>query len=127
MLHDRPRRTRILAEVGIALSLVIVIALGTVNENIPGWIGIPASLLVSAPQIRYSLRHGRGPGISVVAWAFLAASSYLWFTYGIGSRELPVIANSGIAAVLGTIVVVALIVRPQAQELAKSRVTQDRS
>ena len=112
MLHDRPRRTRILAEVGIALSLVIVIALGTVNENIPGWIGIPASLLVSAPQIRYSLRHGRGPGISVVAWAFLATSSYLWFTYGIGSRELPVIANSGIAALLGTIVVVALLVRP---------------
>lgn len=79
-----------------------------------------ASLLVSAPQIRYSLRHGRGPGISPTAWAFLATSSYLWFAYGIGAREVPVIANSGIAALLGTAVVIALLVRPQPQHLASS-------
>ena len=120
MLHDRPRRVKLFAQVGIAFALIVVIALGTVNENIPGWIGIPASLLVSAPQIRYSLRHGRGPGISPTAWAFLATSSYLWFAYGIGAREVPVIANSGIAALLGTAVVIALLVRPQPQHLASS-------
>ncbi len=112
MLHDQPRRARIGAELLLLVVLAGLLALGTINENIPGWIGMPASLAVSVPQIRYTLKHGRGPGISVFAWSFLAASSYLWFTYGVGASELPVIVNSGLTALLGTIVVAALLVRP---------------
>ena len=113
MLHERSVRVRLGAEALVALVLALLLGLGTVNENIPGWIGMPASLAVSIPQIRYTLKHGRGEGISVPAWTFLAASSYLWFTYGIGSGEVPVIINSGLAALLGTIVVVALLIRPR--------------
>ena len=40
------------------------------------------------------------------------SESFLWFTYGIGAGEIPVIINSGIAALLGTTAVVALLVRP---------------
>lgn len=114
MLHDRPVRVRLGAEALITLALIALLGLGVLNENIPGWLGMPASLTVSIPQIRYTLKHGRGPGISVFAWAFLATSSYLWFTYGIGAGELPVVVNSGLAALLGTFVVVALLVRPTA-------------
>ena len=112
MLKDKPTRVRIGAEFVVALALLVLLGLGEVNENIPGWIGTPASLAVSIPQIRFTIRHGRGPGISITAWMFLASSSYLWFTYGIGADEIPVIANSGIAALLGTTVVVALLLNP---------------
>ena len=117
MLKDSSLKMRIVAELVVAFALVALLTIGQFNENIPGWIGIPASLTVSIPQIRFTIRHGRGPGISLAAWTFLAASSYLWFTYGIGSGEIPVIANSGIAALLGTTVVIALVVRPQAPAL----------
>lgn len=112
MLHDKPVRTRIGAELLVALALAILLGLGVLNENIPAYIGMPASILVNLPQIRYTIRHGRGPGISVAAWAFLTTSSYLWFTYGIGAGEIPVVINSGIAALLGTTAVIALLVRP---------------
>ena len=112
MLYDKPLRTRLGAQLLIAFSLLVLLGLGVLNENIPAYIGMPASILVNLPQIRYTIQHGRGPGISVAAWAFLAISSYLWFTYGIGAGEIPVIINSGIAALLGTTAVVALLVRP---------------
>ena len=112
ILNGRPLATRITAEIIVILSLFVLIAIGTIDSSIPGWIGLPASLTLGIPQIRFTLRHGRGPGISLPAWTFLAASSYMWFTYGVGSGEVPVMVNSGIAAVLGTIVVIALIARP---------------
>ena len=112
MLIEKPLRTRLGAQFLIALSLLFLLGLGVINENIPAYIGMPASILVNLPQIRYTIQHGRGPGISVAAWAFLATSSYLWFTYGIGAGEVPVIINSGIAALLGTTAVAALLVRP---------------
>jgi uncharacterized protein with PQ loop repeat len=112
MLIEKPLRTRLGAQFLIALSLLFLLGLGVLNENIPAYIGMPASILVNLPQIRFTIQHGRGPGISVAAWAFLATSSYLWFTYGIGAGEVPVIINSGIAALLGTTAVAALLVRP---------------
>lgn len=114
MLHERSVRVRFAAELLVVITLIGLLGLGMVNENIPGWIGMPASLAVSIPQIRFTLKHGRGHGISVLAWIFLASSSYLWFTYGVGAGELPVIVNSGLAALLGTFVVVALFIRPAA-------------
>ena len=111
MMDDRTTGARLGGQAMLAVTLLLLIILGMVDENIPGWIGIPASLTLSIPQIRYTLRHGRGPGISLPAWVFLATSSYLWFTYGIGAGQVPV--NSGMAALLGTVVVIALLVRPQ--------------
>lgn len=112
MMDDRTIGARLGGQAMLAVTLALLIVLGMVDENIPGWIGIPASLTLSIPQIRYTLRHGRGPGISLPAWVFLATSSYLWFTYGIGAGQVPVIVNSGMAALLGTVVVIALLVRP---------------
>lgn len=112
MLRDSLMRARIGAELLVLFALAVLLAIGHINENLLGWIGIPTSLTLSIPQIRFTVRHGRGPGISLAAWVFLASSSYLWFIYGIGAGEIPVIANSGIAALLGTIVVVALLVNP---------------
>jgi uncharacterized protein with PQ loop repeat len=124
MLIEKPLRTRLGAQFLIALSLLFLLGLGVINENIPAYIGMPASILVNLPQIRYTIQHGRGPGISVAAWAFLATSSYLWFTYGIGAGEVPVIINSGIAALLGTIAVIALLVRPTTRQ-SMSELTGD--
>ena len=124
MLIEKPLRTRLGAQFLIALSLFFLLGLGVINENIPAYIGMPASILVNLPQIRYTIQHGRGPGISVAAWAFLAGSSYLWFTYGIGAGEVPVIINSGIAALLGTIAVIALLVRPTTRQ-SMSELTSD--
>ena len=124
MLIEKPLRTRLGAQFLIALSLLFLLGLGVLNENIPAYIGMPASILVNLPQIRYTIQHGRGPGISVAAWAFLATSSYLWFTYGIGAGEVPVIINSGIAALLGTIAVIALLVRPTTRQ-SMSELTSD--
>lgn len=124
MLIEKPLRTRLGAQFLIALSLLFLLGLGVLNENIPAYIGMPASILVNLPQIRYTIQHGRGPGISVAAWAFLAGSSYLWFTYGIGAGEVPVIINSGIAALLGTIAVIALLVRPTTRQ-STSELTSD--
>jgi uncharacterized protein with PQ loop repeat len=125
MLHDKPARTRIGAELLVALALAFLLGLGVLNENIPAYIGMPASIIVNLPQIRYTIRHGRGPGISVAAWAFLATSSYLWFTYGIGAGEIPVIINSGIAAMLGTIAVIALLVRPVPKQASSVETASD--
>jgi uncharacterized protein with PQ loop repeat len=124
MLIEKPLRTRLGAQFLIALSLLFLLGLGVLNENIPAYIGMPASILVNLPQIRYTIQHGRGPGISVAAWAFLATSSYLWFTYGIGAGEVPVIINSGIAALLGTVAVTALLVRPTTRQ-SMSKTTSD--
>lgn len=125
MLQAKPVRTRIGAELLVALALAFLLGLGVLNENIPAYLAMPASLLVNLPQIRYTIRHGRGPGISVAAWAFLATSSYLWFAYGIGSGEVPVIINSGIAALLGTTAVIALLVRPAPIEASSVETTSD--
>ena len=125
MLHDKPVRMRISAELLVALALACLLGLGVLNENIPAYIGMPASILVNLPQIRYTIRHGRGPGISVAAWAFLTTSSYLWFTYGIGAGEIPVVINSGIAALLGTTAVIALLVRPAPKQASSVETTSD--
>jgi len=125
MLPGKPTRTRIGAELLVALALAFLLGLGVLNENIPAYIGMPASILVNLPQIRYTIRHGRGPGISVAAWAFLATSSYLWFTYGIGAGEVPVVINSGIAALLGTTAVIALLVRPVPKQASRIETTSD--
>jgi uncharacterized protein with PQ loop repeat len=125
MLIEKPLRTRLGAQFLIALSLLFLLGLGVINENIPAYIGMPASILVNLPQIRYTIRHGRGPGISVAAWAFLATSSYLWFAYGIGSGEVPVVINSGIAALLGTTAVVTLLVRPSPVQASSVETTSD--
>jgi len=125
MLIEKPLRIRLGAQLLIALILLALLGLGVLNENIPAYLGMPASILVNLPQIRYTIRHGRGPGISIAAWAFLSTSSYLWFTYGIGAGEIPVVINSGIAALLGTIAVVALIVRPAPQVASLSETSSD--
>lgn len=125
MLIEKPFRIRLGAQLLIALILLALLGLGVLNENIPAYLGMPASILVNLPQIRYTIRHGRGPGISIAAWAFLSTSSYLWFTYGIGAGEIPVVINSGIAALLGTIAVVALIVRPAPQVASLSETSSD--
>ena len=125
MLYDKPLRTRLGAQLLIAFSLLVLLGLGVLNENIPAYIGMPASILVNLPQIRFTIQHGRGPGISVAAWALLATSSYLWFTYGIGAGEVPVIINSGIAALLGTTAVVTLLVRPSPVQASSVETTSD--
>lgn len=93
-------------------SLVVFTALGEVSPAIPGTCGILASLLMSLPQIRYALRHGRGPGVSVLGWALSGLAASMWFVYGIGTRQIPVFVNTGIQTVLLFTVVVALMANP---------------
>ena len=53
------------------------------------------------------------------------SESFLWFTYGIGAGEVPVVINSGIAALLGTTAVIALLVRPTPIQESSVETTSD--
>ncbi|CAM8621717.1 hypothetical protein MCETE4_00088 [Acidimicrobiia bacterium] len=112
MLRNRSRSAAVSGIVVIGATLVFFIALGYVWPAIPGWIGAPASLLMTVPQIRYSLRHGRGPGVSLVAWVTISISAFLWFVYGVGAGEVPVFVNSFMQTILSSTVVVVLLARP---------------
>ena len=113
VLRERGRTVAAVAVAGVLLSVVAFTALGTLSTAIPGTCGIVASLLMSLPQIRYALRHGRGPGVSVLGWALNGCAVLLWFIYGVGTRQIPVFINTGIQSVLVIAVVVALVANPE--------------
>lgn len=109
-------RGRTVAWRGIAVACAVFVALLTLGSFVPaapGWIGTPASLMMTTPQVIHSIRHGRGPGISLLGWTFLTISSFLWFAYGIGAREWPVVFNTSLGSLLALAVVVTLAFRPQ--------------
>ena len=112
ILAPRGPRASVLGVLGVAVLFIVMLALGLLAPSAPGFVGIPASLMVSLPQIRYSLKHGRGEAVSLIGWAMLASSSTLWFVYGIGSGEAPVMLNSGVGSLLSWTVVAVLIIRP---------------
>lgn len=112
ILAPRGRRASMLGAIAVGVLFLALLTLGLIAPNAPGFIGVPASLMVSLPQIRYSLKHGRGEAVSLLGWAMLASSSTLWFIYGIGANEAPVKLNSGVGSLLAWTVVVVLVVRP---------------
>jgi uncharacterized protein with PQ loop repeat len=112
MLRSRGRMVQVIGVVGVFASLALFTTLGLISTAIPGTCGIIASLLMSLPQIRYAVRHGRGPGVSVLGWALSAFAAAMWFVYGIGTRQIPVFINTGIQTVLLFAVVLALIANP---------------
>jgi len=116
MLRPRGERTARRGMIAIVATLAAFLLIGVVNPSGPGWIGMVGSLTMTTPQVIHTLRHGRGPGISLLGWAFLTVSSYLWLAYGIGAHELPVVLNTSIGSVLATGVVVALLLRTQRPE-----------
>ena len=112
ILAPRGRRASVLGVTAVGALFLALLALGLIAPNAPGFIGVPASLMVSLPQIRYSLKHGRGEAVSLLGWAMLASSSTLWFIYGIGADEAPVKLNSGVGSLLAWTVVAVLVIRP---------------
>lgn len=112
ILRHRGIAVAMLGIVSVFASLAVFAALGTISPEIPGTCGIFASLLMSLPQIRYAIRHGRGPGVSVLGWALSAFAAVMWFIYGIGTRQIPVFINTGIQTVLLFSVVIALLANP---------------
>ena len=116
MLRGRGRAIALSGIGAVGATLALFIALGQIWPAVPGWVGAPASLLMSIPQIRYGLRHGRGPGVSLVAWTTITISAFLWFVYGIGAGEVPVFVNSGLQTILSCTVVLVLFTRPGALE-----------
>ena len=71
------------------------------------------------------LRVRSAEGIAPSTWILLSLSSLGWFAYGIGSGEVPVVINSGIAALLGTTAVVTLLVRPSPVQASSVETTSD--
>jgi uncharacterized protein with PQ loop repeat len=116
VLRDRGRSMAAAGLVGVCLSLAVFTALGGLSASIPGTCGVIASLLMSLPQIRYALRHGRGPGVSVLGWSLNGCAVLLWFIYGVGTRQIPVYINTGIQSVLVLSVVLALLANPEHAE-----------
>jgi uncharacterized protein with PQ loop repeat len=112
MLRSRGRVAQVIGVIGVFASLALFTALGSISTAIPGTCGIVASLLMSLPQIRYAVRHGRGPGVSVLGWALSGFAAAMWFVYGIGTRQIPVFINTGIQTVLLFAVVFALLNNP---------------
>jgi uncharacterized protein with PQ loop repeat len=112
MLRQRGRGVALSGIIAIGATLIFFVALGHKWPAIPGWIGAPASLLMTVPQIRYSLRHGRGPGVSLVAWVTISVSAFLWFVYGVGAGEVPVYVNSFMQTILSSTVALVLLARP---------------
>lgn len=113
MLRRHGARLASLGLMAVIGTLLIFILIGLISPAAPGWVGLPTSLLLNLPQIRYTLRHGRGPGVSVLGWAMMGTSSTLWCIYGIGTGEAPVIVNSGVQSLMLFTVVVALLIRPE--------------
>jgi uncharacterized protein with PQ loop repeat len=112
MLRARGSTAQLTGIIAVFASLAMFTALGTISTAIPGTCGIFASLLMSLPQIRYAIRHGRGPGVSVLGWALSGFAAAMWFVYGLGTRQIPVFINTGIQTVLLFAVVIALVVNP---------------
>lgn len=112
MLRHRGSASATLGIIAVFASLTVFTALGVISSAIPGTCGIVASLLMSLPQIRYAIRHGRGPGVSVLGWALSGFAASMWFVYGIGTRQIPVFINTGIQTVLLFTVVTALLANP---------------
>lgn len=112
MLRHRGSTIALFGIIAVFASFVAFTALGTISSAIPGTCGILASLLMSLPQIRYAVRHGRGPGVSVLGWALSGFAASMWFIYGIGTRQIPVFINTGIQTVLLFTVVTALLANP---------------
>ena len=112
MLRHRGSTMTLGGIVAVVASLAVFTGLGSISSAIPGTCGIFASLLMSLPQIRYAIRHGRGPGVSVLGWALSAFAATMWFVYGIGTRQIPVFINTGIQTVLLFAVVTALLANP---------------
>lgn len=112
MLQHRGSSVAMGGIVAVVASLVVFTGLGSISSAIPGTCGIFASLLMSLPQIRYAIRHGRGPGVSILGWALSAFAAVMWFVYGIGTRQIPVFINTGIQTVLLFAVVIALLANP---------------
>jgi uncharacterized protein with PQ loop repeat len=112
MLRHRGSTAAMLGIFAVFASLAVFTALGVISSAIPGTCGIMASLLMSLPQIRYAIRHGRGPGVSLLGWALSGFAATMWFVYGVGTRQIPVFINTGIQTVLLFGVVAALIANP---------------
>jgi len=112
MLRSRGRVAQMVGVVAVFASLALFTFLGSISSAIPGTCGIIASLLMSLPQIRYAMRHGRGPGVSVLGWALGGLAAAMWFVYGIGMRQIPVVINTGIQTVLIVAVVGVLLNNP---------------
>ena len=113
MLRHRGRSMAVGGQLGVFGLLVALIAIGRFAPALPGWIGMPASMFLNVPQIRHTLRFGRGPGVSIIGWAMMGASAALWCTYGIGTGEAPVILNSAVQALMISAVVAMLLIRPE--------------
>lgn len=106
-------KSRLAAQTGLIIAagfLFLMLGIGTFSENVPGWFGMVFSLSMTTPQVIYTLRHGRGPGISLPGWIFLTFSSFLWLMYGIGAKELPVVFNTSVGTLLALCVVIALVI-----------------
>jgi uncharacterized protein with PQ loop repeat len=112
MLRPRGSAAQVIGLLGVFASLALFTSLGSISTAIPGTCGIIASLLMSPPQIRYAMRHGRGPGVSVLGWALSGLAAAMWFVYGIGTRQIPVVINTGIQTVLLFVAVGALLNNP---------------
>jgi uncharacterized protein with PQ loop repeat len=112
MLRNRGVSAQIAGVVAVFVSLGTFTALGSISSAIPGTCGVLASLFMNVPQIRYAIRHGRGPGVSVLGWALGASAAAMWFVYGVGTRQIPVFINTGIQTVLLVTVVIALMANP---------------
>lgn len=112
MLRSRGRVAQMVGVVAVFASLALFTFLGSISSAISGTCGIIASLLMSLPQIRYAMRHGRGPGVSVLGWALGGLAAAMWFVYGIGMRQIPVVINTGIQTVLIVAVVGVLLNNP---------------
>lgn len=123
MLRSRGTTTARVGVLAVFASLVIFTALGSLSPAIPGTCGIFASLFMSLPQIRYAIRHGRGPGVSVLGWGLSGVAAAMWFVYGVGTRQIPVFINTGIQTVLLFGVVIALIANPTHSASDQERAT----
>jgi MtN3 and saliva related transmembrane protein len=66
---------------------------------------VAASLTTFAflPQVVQTWRSGRTDGLNLAMLAVLATGILLWFVYGIGARQLPVILANGATLVLVSI------------------------
>lgn len=92
-----------------ALGIGAVAAAGLAGPTVVGVTAAALGLIQQLPQLAHTLRHGRGPGLSVGSLALGATASTLWAAYGMLHGDMIVaVCSATITAITAILLAAAL-------------------
>lgn len=103
VLAARRARIRLLAGGGLLAGL----ALASFGATVAGVAATTLSSVNRLPQVVFTVRHGRGAGLSVAGFALNVGADIAWAAYGLLTDDWIIVTSSVIAAALDLSIVVA--------------------